>query len=130
MFPKHTQLQNSTLTIHTPISTVSPSTGRGARLAVAAHDENELCAACHALDGAGITSGLTPSSSADPVSPTQVDSRKPGMLRSMSHHRSGFTRASVAETCSVEAHASLRCACQSVSTGASRTEGLLSQWQR
>lgn len=108
MLPKQRQLQNSTLSIHTPVSIVSllarpPSAEAPSPCAVAL--------ASRALDscaGAGIMSGLTPSRNTEPTRPTVADSRKPGLERSISHHSSGLTMASVAEICSVDDQASLR----------------------
>ena len=109
MFPKHTQLQNSTLTIQMPASSVawlaSPPSTSGGSATRPALDSLRHCAVD---DGVGIMSGLMPSSTAEPVSPTAADSRKPGLERSMRYHRNGLTSASVSETWSVDAQGSLR----------------------
>lgn len=107
IFPKQTQLQNSTLSIQTPVSTVCwvakpPSISKSSEPASAVM----LRASC--LAGVGMISGLKPISNTEPVNPTKADSRNPGFERSMSHHRSGFTSANVIEICKVEDQASLR----------------------
>lgn len=108
MLPKQTQLQNSTLSIHMPVSTVS---------CLASPPSISVAAPVASIDalrpagpaGVGIMSGLTPMSRREPTSPTAADRRKPGLERSMSHHNRGLTSASVTESCSVEAQGSLRC---------------------
>ena len=59
--------------------------------------------------GAGTIPGFVPRSTAVPVSPTTEESTRPGLDRSMMYHSTGFTSASVSETCSVDCHGSLRC---------------------
>jgi hypothetical protein len=107
MLPKQTQLQNNTLIIQMPVSTVSwlampPRVSSSA--STPASGPTELFRK-GAVEGAGIISGFTPSRKRDPVMPTAVDRRKPGMDRSMSHHRRGLASARVADACSVESHA-------------------------
>lgn len=96
ILPKQRQLQNSTLSIHTPVSTVScvakPPNARGSLL----KGFEELRVGNPA--GAGIISGSTPRRRIEPVKPTAADSTNPGLLRSMSHHKRGLTNANVADT--------------------------------
>lgn len=110
MLPKHRQLQNSTLSIHTPVSMVSwrVDTGGGGAVpvslvALAALGWRRIC-----REGMGIMPGLMPRSSKDPTRPTMAERRKPGLERSMSHQSRGLARASVAEIWRVDDQASLR----------------------
>lgn len=116
MLPKHRQLQNSTLSIHTPVSIVwwwpasiplrLVGAASGAALLVPLRVFG-LPSRCR--DGVGIMSGLMPRRSREPTRPTAAESTRPVLERSISHHRSGLARASVAEIWSVEDQASLRC---------------------
>ena len=63
----------------------------------------ELCEA-----GEGIMSGFEARRRAVPVRPTPVERMKPGLERSTRYQRTGLTRASVRDACSVEAQGSLR----------------------
>lgn len=107
MFPKQTQLQNSTLSIQMPVSSVSwlASPPRAMGSAYALSDSLRYVKD----EGVGITSGLMPSRTAEPATPTAIDSRKPGFDRSIRYHKNGLTSASVRETWRVEAHGSFRC---------------------
>lgn len=96
IFPKQRQLQNSTLSIQTPVSTVS-------WLAKPPNAKGSLSKPFEELrlgmpDGAGMISGLTPRRNIEPVRPTAADNTNPGLLRSISHHSSGLTNANVADT--------------------------------
>ena len=108
--PKQTQLQNSTLTIQIPVSTVlgprSSQTAPGSPVseALPAHappsgDGN---------DGAGMMSGLMPRRSRLPASPTAAERRRPGFVPSTRYQRKGFARVRAVETWRVETHGSLR----------------------
>lgn len=99
MFPKQTQLQKSTLRIQTPVSRVSclaspPKASFPSAEGLCA----EVALRNGVADGAGIMSGLTPMSTAEPASPTMAERSRPGLERSMSHQRSGLARASVRDT--------------------------------
>src|SRR3569833_573642 len=114
MFPKHTQLQNSTLSIQIPVSNVSflarpPSTSGPAEDAASASLDPLRYGAGAWCAGAGIMLGLRPMSAADPARPTAADSRKPDLERSRRYHRKGFTSASVSDSSMVEAQGSFRC---------------------
>lgn len=109
MLPKQTQLQNSTLSIHTPVSTVScraspPRVSKSSWEVALVTDAlpNETA------EGVGIISGLTPRRKAEPVRPTAAARTKPGLERSISHQRRGFTRASDRDTWRVDAQATFR----------------------
>ena len=104
MLPKQRQLQNSTLSIHTPVSMVWlwATSAPGAAVAVVLPLAAAAAAAAAALrsicrDGVGIMSGLMTRSRREPTRPTPADSRSPGLDRSMSHQSSGLARANVAE---------------------------------
>lgn len=58
--------------------------------------------------GDGIISGLSPSSIAVPVIPTNEERKNPGFERSMRYHRTGLTNAKVSDTCTVDCQGSLR----------------------
>lgn len=112
IFPKHTQLQNSTLKIQVPPSIVSiltppsPSPPKLPRYfaVVFLPGLGMLTEA-----GEGIMSGFEARRRAVPVAPTKAERRKPGLERSMRYHRTGLTRASVREAWRVDAHGNLRC---------------------
>lgn len=59
--------------------------------------------------GDGTISGLSPSSIAVPVIPTNEERKNPGFERSMRYHSTGLTRAKVSDTCKVDCQGSLRC---------------------
>ncbi len=107
IFPKHTQLQNKTLMIHVPHSTVSfatkpPSTSFAIYVA--------LLEAVWVDDaGDGIISGFRLSRTVVPKTPTAAERRNPGLVRSIRYQRTGLTRASVSEAWKVDVHANLRC---------------------
>lgn len=116
MFPKHTQLQNSTLSIHTPDSNVSelaspPRSRLSSHLSLPDEEDDDHGSELvlnSELEGVGIISGFTPSSKPAPATPTAAERRKPALERSMSHQRSGLTSARVMDTCKVDDQASLR----------------------
>lgn len=58
--------------------------------------------------GDGIISGLSPSSIAVPVIPTNEERKNPGFERSIRYHRTGLTKAKVSDTCTVDCQGSLR----------------------
>ncbi len=58
--------------------------------------------------GEGIISGFEAKSKAVPVAPTNEESKKPGLERSMRYQSTGLTRARVRDACRVEAQGSLR----------------------
>lgn len=104
MLPKQTQLQNRTLSIQIPVSIVfwlaRPPNVRESETVSFRNDD---------ADGVGTISGSTPISTAEPIRPTAAESRKPGLERSIKYHKKGLTRASVSESCSVDAHGRRRC---------------------
>ena len=59
--------------------------------------------------GDGIMSGFEASNNAVPVAPTPADRTNPGLERSIRYQSTGFTRKSVNDAWSDEAHGSLRC---------------------
>ena len=110
IFPKHTQLQNRTLSIQIPVSTVSwlakpPSVSGSAK-------DGAVPFRCRPSDekpaGVGTICGFNPIKMAEPVKPTAAESRKPGFDRSIRYQRKGLTSARVRETCIVDAHGSFR----------------------
>lgn len=107
IFPKQTQLQNKTLIIHVPTSTVSLAT-KPPKTSFA----GELVALPEAIwvdiAGEGIISGFRLRSMVVPKTPTAAERMKPGLERSMRYQRTGLTRASVREAWRVDAHGSLR----------------------
>ena len=114
MFPKHTQLQNNTLSIHTPDSTVlfcaryPPRSTVSSSSSASAAADSLLRNRALVTEGVGIMAGFTPRRTTEPASPTAAERRKPALDRSMSHQSSGLTRAKVTETCKVEDQGSLR----------------------
>ena len=58
--------------------------------------------------GEGIMSGLEASRSAVPMAPTEEESRKPGLERSIIYQRTGFTRKRVREAWRFDVQGSLR----------------------
>lgn len=106
MFPKQTQLQNSTLAIHvlTPILSlvIRPSDRMPSK------EELPAFARGIGVAGEGTISGFTPSSTTVPAIPTIADRKKPGFERSTRYHKTGFTSASVRDTCKVDCQGSLR----------------------
>jgi hypothetical protein len=107
IFPKQTQLQNKTLIIHVPHSTVSfatkpPKTSFAIYVAL-------LDAIWVDDAGDGIISGLRLSRTVVPKTPTAAERRKPGFVRSIRYQRTGLTRASVREAWRVDVHGNLRC---------------------
>jgi len=56
--------------------------------------------------GDGTISGLMPSNAKVPAMPTSEDSRNPGFDLSTKYHNTGFARARVKETCSVDCQGS------------------------
>lgn len=105
MLPKHTQLQNKTLSTHIPVSIVlsvakPPNT-------VGSPPVWPVWFRCKSCDeypiGAGIISWFNPSATMEPARPTAADNKKPGLDRSIRYHRNGLTAARVIETCIVEA---------------------------
>ena len=110
MLPKQTQLQKSTLSIQTPVTMFSCERGLGAEdVSKGADSLSELVTVIIIDEGAGIISGLTPSSRRVPAKENEAESTNPARERSISHQRRGLTRASVPEACSVDAQGSFRC---------------------
>ena len=105
MFPKQTQLQNSTLAIQVPTPIVSfvilPSNPTS-------FDTLPALTLGDGVAGGGTISGLTPSITAVPARPTMVERRKPGFERSIRYHSTGLASASVRETWSVDCQGSFR----------------------
>ena len=58
--------------------------------------------------GVGTICGFTQTHTAVPVMPTMVDRKIPGFERSTRYHRSGFTKAKVSDTWSVDCQGSFR----------------------
>ena len=58
--------------------------------------------------GDGIISGFEARRRAVPIAPTEEESRKPGLERSITYQRTGFTRKRVREAWRVEVQGSLR----------------------
>jgi hypothetical protein len=104
MFPKQTQLQNNTLNIQTPLSTISFRASSPPRIMASSSplpiDEESLVVRKKLLvtEGVGIMAGLMPRRITEPARPTPAERRKPDLDRSMSHQRRGLTRARVIET--------------------------------
>jgi hypothetical protein len=114
MFPKHTQLQNSTERIQIPPSTLSLVKKPRPMLVESGMREwgsmDALAAREEVADaGEGIMSGLEARRRAVPVAPTALERMKPGFERSIRYQSTGLTRARVRDACSVEAQGSLRC---------------------
>lgn len=111
MFPKQTQLQNSTLRTHMPVSIVRwvarpPSmSGPAAAWLV----EFRLRNSDEYPAGVGMNSKFSPISNTEPAEPTAAERRKPGFDRSIRYHRKGLTIAKVMETCIVDAHGTFLC---------------------
>src|SRR2546423_11946522 len=105
IFPKQTQLQNNTLAIHVHMPMLSFAGKR---------EDGPSCtellpARCAGGDGAageGTMLGLMPSRARVPPIPTTVDNQNPVFDRSIRYHNTGFARANVSETCSVDCHGS------------------------
>lgn len=115
IFPKHTQVQNSTLAIHVPTTRLSCG------IALYRVPACEIGVPSPAMGdgvveaGEGIISGLILSTANIPVNPTMVDRAKPGFERSTRYHRTGLARESVRETWSVDCQGTLRCQVKHVS---------------
>ena len=105
IFPKQTQLQNKTLASHVHIPMLSAVGSLEAALF-----STGLLPARWALgdgaDGDGTISGLMLRSAIVPPMPTIVDSKNPVFDLSTRYHNTGFARANVTETCSVDCHGS------------------------
>ena len=106
MFPKQTQLQNSTLAIHV----LTPMLSLVIRLSDKLPSKEAFIAFARRKEvaGGGTISGFTPSSIAVPAIPTMADRTKPGFERSIKYHKTGLTSASVKDTCKVDCQGSLR----------------------
>ena len=107
MFPKHTQLQKSTLAIHVETPMLSllmmPSVVTLSMETLRVFDRGGV------IDGVGTMLGSIPNITTVPMTPTVVDRTKPGFDLSMRYHNTGLTRARVNETCKVDCQGSLRC---------------------
>ena len=104
MFPKQTQLQNNTLAIHVQRPILSFVTER---------KDPDSCkeafsGICLSEDiaGAGTMSGLMPSKTIVPATPTVAERKKPVFDLSIRYHRTGLARANVKETCRVDCQGS------------------------
>lgn len=113
MLPKQRQVQNSTLRIQMPASTVSglaiPPSIVAAGSADGSADDTLCVCVTKVVDGARITSGLTLSRNRVPAAPTIVDTTSAAMVRSISHQRKMLTSAMATETCVLDVHARRRC---------------------
>lgn len=103
MFPKQTQLQNSTLAIHTVTAIVSY------RSAVPPSAMLPLLERRLKVAGGGTMSGFTSSNTKAPPMPTREESTKPVLVPSTRYHKKGLTRAKVRLTCWVDSQGKLRC---------------------
>ena len=64
------------------------------------------CALGDGTAGDGTILGLMPSRATVPPTPTTVESKNPVLDRSTRYHNTGFARARVRDTCSVDCHGS------------------------
>jgi hypothetical protein len=105
IFPKQTQLQNSTLKIQTAPSMLSCPNHSPVQLPPFpryGYFEVEFPKDA----GEGIISGFETRRRAVPVAPTAVERMKPGFERSIRYHKTGLTKARVKEACRVEVQGS------------------------
>lgn len=105
MFPKQTQLQNRTLAIQVHMPMLS-FVGKREDAISSTELFPVTCALGDAAAGDGTISGLMPSRAKVPPTPTTVESKNPVFDRSIRYHSTGFARASVSETCSVDCQGS------------------------
>ena len=98
MFPKHTQVQNSTLAIHVPTTILSGGMPVYQILACGTDASSPATGDGAVAAGEGTISGLMLRTASIPVKPTTVENTKPDLERSTRYHRTGLARERVRET--------------------------------